>query len=73
MPSFLAQPLSIPAYLQTGQKNGINCMSHSKEEIAEQIQRMLMEKSAENEALRKLLASMHLPDIEDNQLQTGKE
>ncbi|MBU2652117.1 MAG: hypothetical protein KKA81_14400 [Bacteroidetes bacterium] len=48
-------------------------MSHSKEEIAEQIQRMLMEKSAENEALRKLLASMHLPDIEDNQLQTGKE
>jgi len=48
-------------------------MSHSKEEIAEQIQRMLMEKSAENEALRKLLASMHLPDSGDNEILSGKE
>lgn len=51
----------------------MNPMSLNKEEISEQIRHMLMETSAENTALRKLLTSLHLSENEKNQMNTGKE
>lgn len=48
-------------------------MSLNKEQITEQIRHMLMETSAENAALRKLLASLQPPEKEKNQIKTGEE
>jgi len=71
-PCFLAQDTSTPTFLQR-LKIAMNPMSLNKEEISEQIRHMLMETSAENTALRKLLTSMHLSENEKNQMNTGKE